>query len=172
MTILLHLLWQSHPSLPNPKLTCQHSKALSTDCVNTAQFPPGPIFWVWDWNRIKSRSISKSRSCTSSKAKQTDTEVVPLHRTRVIRILCLLQAFLLIDWSCFEFLCFCFKLGAKSLFMSFLEMHSPWATGRKRSKALKTSPFSKAGPWEKTEMQKETGFFTHSENQELRNWTI
>lgn len=57
MTILLHLLWQSHPSLPNPKLTCQHSKALSTDCVNTAQFPPGLIFWVWDWNRIKSRSI-------------------------------------------------------------------------------------------------------------------
>ena len=40
-------------------------------------------------------------------------------------------------------------------------MHSPWATGRKRSKALKTSPFSKAGPWEKTEMQKETGFFSN-----------
>lgn len=171
MTILLHLLWQSHPSLPNPKLTCQHSKALSTDSKYSA-VPTRSHFLSVRLKSDKVSKYSKSRSCTSSKAKQTDTEVVPLHRTRVIRILCLLQAFLLIDWSCFEFLCFCFKLGAKSLFMSFLEMHSPWATGRKRSKALKTSPFSKAGPWEKTEMQKETGFFTHSENQELRNWTI
>lgn len=29
----------------------------SPQTLNTAQFPPGPIFWVWDWNRIKSRSI-------------------------------------------------------------------------------------------------------------------
>lgn len=80
--------------------------------------------------RLKSDKVSKyskSRSCTSSKAKQTDTEVVPLHRTRVIRIFAMSTSGISsnrLDWSCLEFLGFCFKLGGKSIFMSFLEMHT------------------------------------------------